>query len=241
MTFLLAAMLSTTASVQAYDLNEKSRVQDNDKRLNARVKRFDTAGRSLISVVVDLAYEYRLPTGIEYVDQEAMSRPIHSVYRDESIGVILTKMVGQFPEYGISLTGGIVNLYSREARKESTNLLNTTLTVFSVNAVETRIADFELFCSLTEKIEPGTRCSGSLATGQWKTDVITLDLRDATVHEILNAIVAENGSAIWTVITPKDKLNQIPVGGLWHIYPLDEFFKQSVLEKLRSVSSTGSH
>lgn len=110
-----------------------------------------------------------------------------------------------------------------------------------MNAVETRIADFELFCSLTEKIEPGTRCSGSLATGQWKTDVITLDLRDATVHEILNAIVAENGSAIWTVITPKDKLNQIPVGGLWHIYPLDEFFKQSVLEKLRSVSSTGSH
>ena len=94
----------------------------------------------------------------------------------------------------------------------------------------------ELFCALAREVEPSGGCGGSIAVGQWRPLKIAVHLQNAKVYEIVNAIVVQNGKAVWTVIAPPQKLSRVPVGGLWHIYPLEPPFKNAVLDKVSSVA-----
>ncbi len=205
------------------------------QKLDARVERFDTSGRSLASTVLDLAYEREIPIAIEYLDTDAVYRPLSLEFRDQSVSEILVGIVQQVPQYRIAFSAGIVELYSPKARDDRANLLNKPIKDFAVTEVDTHKADSELFCSLTRELLPTGACGGSVALGQWGPQKITVHMQNARVYEILNAIVAENGKAVWTVIAPPAKLKEIPTGGLWHIYPLDSAYKDGVSEKIASI------
>jgi hypothetical protein len=62
-----------------------------EQRLDTRVARFDTSGRSLVAAVVDLAFRYQLPTAIEYADRDATTRSLNLQFRDESVREILSR------------------------------------------------------------------------------------------------------------------------------------------------------
>ena len=49
---------------------------------------------------------------------------------------------------------------------------------------------------------------------------MTLHLRQARVYEILDAIVAKHGAAVWVVRVPPEKLPTLK-GTLWYMYPLE--------------------
>jgi hypothetical protein len=220
---------SSTRSVQVPSFEEK---------LDRRVERFDALGRTLITTVLDLAYEYQLPTGIEYLDHEATTRPIDLQLHDESVRRILVAIIQQIPEYRVSFSGGMVDIYAPKAREDSSNLLNKSIKDFAVTEVDTHNADFELFCALIRELLLPGGCSGSIALGQWGPLNITVHMQNARVYEILNVIVAQNGKAVWTVIAPPEKLAKVPAGGLWHIYPLEPPFRAAVLDKLASMTVT---
>ena len=96
--------------------------------------------------------------------------------------------------------------------------------------METRQADFQLFCAVVQAA--GSQwCGGSLAVGQWEPLRITLHLQNARTYEILNAIIAQNGGAIWTV-TASNLASFPQSSGLWYIYPLQEPFKRVVSDRL---------
>lgn len=206
-----------------------------ESKLDTRVERFETSGRTLITSVIDLAYQYELPTAIEYVDHDAITRPIDLQFRDESVRGILTAITLQIPEYRVSFSDGLVDVYAPKARENSANLFNKVINDFSVSELDTHRADMQLVCTLARELVPPGGCGGSIAVGQWGSLAITLHLHNATVFEILNAIVAQNGKAVWTVMAPPDKLSKIPFGGLWHVYPLDASYRSGVLERLSSI------
>jgi hypothetical protein len=147
----------------------------------------------------------------------------------------LTAIILQFPEYRVSFADGLVDIYSPTARDDPSDLLNKIIGNFAVTELDTHRADMELFCALAREIVPPSGCGGSIAVGQWGALRVTVHLQRAKVYEILNAIVASNGKATWTVIAPPEKLSTIPTGGLWHIYPLEQPFKVGVLEQLTSM------
>lgn len=206
-----------------------------ESKLDRRVEHFDAAGRTLVANVLDLAYEYELPTGIEYVDQNAMTRPIDLELDNESLRGIIVAIVQRAPEYRVSFSDGLVDIYAPKAREDPSNLLNKIIKNFAVTDMDTHRADMELFCALSRELVPPAGCFSSIAVGQWGPLKITVHLQNAKVYEIANAMVAQNGKAVWTVIAPRGNLSKIPVGGLWHIYPLEAPFKDAVLGKLTSI------
>ena len=117
------------------------------------------------------------------------------------------------------------------AREDSSNLLNKIMKDFSVTEMETRLADSQLFCAVGQAAGSGG-CGGSLAVGQWDPLRITLHLHNVRVYEILNAIVAQNGRAIWTVTASNLAASLLQCCGLWYIYPLQEPFKSVVSDGL---------
>jgi hypothetical protein len=206
-----------------------------DSVLDKRISDYRTSGRTLIATLVDLAYEYKLPMGIEYVDREAAARPIDLEFHDDFLRNILEDVVAQLPEYRVSFLGEVVEVYSPRAREDSSDLLNKPIGNYSVDAVDTRDADLELACALSRELEPASLCGGSITNGQWGPLKITLRLRNARVYEILDAILGQNGRAIWTVTAVPEKLSNIQVGGLWHIYPLEDSFKATVVDRLSNM------
>ena len=235
---ILFAFYLAVVSGQPVKHNEMSaqsaRVSLIEQRLDARVKRFDTSGRSLVATVVDLAFTYQLPTAIEYADRDATTKPLNLQFRDESVREILKTIIRQLPEYGVSFSGGIIDVFAPKAREDPSNLLNTVIRNFAVMQVDTREADFQLFCAVSREV--GLQgCSGSLAMGQWGPVKVTLHLQNTKAYEVLNAIVAENGNAIWTVMVRPEKLSKLQVGGIWYVYPLQQPFKAVVSERLANL------
>jgi hypothetical protein len=197
------------------------------------VEHFSTSGRTLVASVVDLAYRYQLPMAVEYADRDAATRPLNLQFNNQSVRAILEELVRQAPQYRVSFSNSIVDIFAPQAREDTSNLLNQVMKDFSVSEIETREADFQLFCDLS-KVTGSSACTGSLAAGQWEPQRITLHLQNAKVYEVLNAIVAQNGKAIWTVTASPRKLS-MQTGGFWYIYPLQQPFRESVLERLSGV------
>jgi hypothetical protein len=201
-----------------------------EQKTNKLVDRFNTCGRTLVDSVIELAYEYQVPMAIEYAGREATTRPINLRFHNKSLREMVEAIVKQDQQYRVSFSNGVVDIFSPEAREDRSNLLNKVLKDFSVTEMETREADFQLFCAVTQAA--GSQwCGGSLAVGQWEPLRITLHLQNARTYEILNAIVAQNGGAIWTV-TASNLASFPQSSGLWYIYPLQEPFKSVVSDRL---------
>jgi hypothetical protein len=237
--FFICSLTLTIPTIEAARPNQPSRQAQSqsghDNKLNKHVPEFRTSGRSLIATLVDLAYEFELPMGIEYIDRESVTRPLELEFRDDPLGDIITALVAHQPEYRVSFVGGVVQIYSPQARDDPSNPLNKPIKDFSVIAVDTRDADLQLACALSRELAPSANCGGSITNGQWGPLKITMHLQNAKVFEVLDAIVQQNGQAIWIVTALPERLSKTQTGGLWHVYPLQVPFRASVLEKLTSA------
>ncbi len=206
-----------------------------EAKLDKRLAQFDSSGQALIPILLHLAYQNHLPMGIEYVDRDALARPIRLHASDESIRNILTAAVGQLSEFQISYSQGVVLLYSPSGRKDAENLLNKAIPDFVVTGMDTQAAGAELTCALTRVASPGSGCFASIAKGEWGPLKITLRARNERVREILDDIVVQNGNAVWTVTVPPEKLSALPIVNLWHIYPLQSRFEGEIAARLAGM------
>jgi hypothetical protein len=203
------------------------RVSDFEQKTDSLIDEFSTSGRTLVDSVIELAYKYQVPMAIEYADRDATTRPLNLEFHNKSFRGIVEAIVKEDRQYRVSFSNGIVDIFSPMAREDSANLLNKIMKDFSVTEMETRLADFQLFCAVVQ----AGGCAGSLAVGQWDPLRITLHLHNVRVYEILNSIIAQNGRAIWTVTA--SNLASLPqCCGLWYIYPLQEPFKSVVSDRL---------
>lgn len=206
------------------------------EKLDKRVKHYDTVSRPMIACVLELAYEYEIPIGIEFVNREAMTRPIDIQAQDQTVRALLTSIVQQIPDYHVSFADGLVEIFSSSARDDASNMLNRIVKTFSIKDQDAGIANRELACALARETDASAVCVSSIARGQLGAQKITLNLTNAKVYQIVNAIVAQNGKAAWTVIAPPSSLTNPHSNDLWHIYPLEAPFKSVVLDTLTRLN-----
>ena len=204
-------------------------------KLDKHIAQFDTSGRSLVAIVLELSCSHKIPLAIEYADYSSTKEPINLRFTNQSLREIFVGVVSKVPTYRVSFSDGLVTIYSPAARADKSNLLNTTIQRFSVTQRDTREAETELFCALQRETKSGNVCTGSTAPGQWGAKKITVDMLNVKVYEILNAVIAQNGEAVWTVAVSPAQLSKLPAGELWHIYPLEEQFKTVALERLVKI------
>lgn len=231
---IIACVGSTTTRLPAPGHAESDRLPSPKSGLDAHVQSYDSTGRSLVECVLGLAYDYHFPMGLEYVDRNAVRQHLAVRMHGATVRDVLTALVSRLPEYRVGLSGGVVHLYSPKARDDPSNLMNTVISDFEVNEVDTRQADFKLFVALARKLGKQQAVVGSIAVGAWGSKKITLHLRGARVHEILDAIVAANGVAVWTVRAPAEKLSVLD-GTRWYIYPLELPWKEIVSRELQAL------
>jgi hypothetical protein len=230
----LGTVMFLQATGQALPVNRLDTLSFKDK-LEQRVDHFETDGRTLVESVLNIAFEHELPVGIEYLNREALTHPIDLRFQKQSIREILKALAQQIPEYQITFSDGLVDIFIPRMRQDPSNLLNTVIKDFKVSDLDAAEANAELACALAQEIDPSRVCLSSIARGQLGTQKITIHMRNARVYELIHAIVARNGKSVWTVIVPPSRLIGSDSGDLWHIYPLQAPFKEAVLEKLSNL------
>lgn len=104
-----------------------------------------------------MAFAYQLPTEIEYADLEASTQPLDLHFQNESVRGILQAITEQVPGYSVSFSSGVVDVFAARGREDPSNLLNKVIRDFAVEQVDTREADFQLFCALSHEVTPFSR------------------------------------------------------------------------------------
>ncbi|PYU96790.1 MAG: hypothetical protein DMG25_00685, partial [Acidobacteria bacterium] len=207
------------------------------ERLESQVAEFDAAGRPFVQLVLDVAYEYELPLGLEYVDADAMKQPMNLKLRNERVREVLLAAVAQLPQYRLEVTPHMLKIYSPKARSDSCNLLNTTIHDFKCLAQSPRMASMEVYAAMMSQLHvPCCEAGDVLDSGHPRT--VSLDLQDKKVYELLNAIVAQNGETVWVALVPPEKLSDRKAK-LWEIYGLGPGWERILLRDLRGTFGTG--
>lgn len=202
-------------------------------RLGIRLNGYEVAGKPFLQAFLDLVYEYRLPAGLEYLDRDAVSKPLSVRLQNATVRDALSAIVAQLPEYRVTFSSGLVQVYSLRARAEPSSMFNVVIPNFSVNNVDPVQASFDVFGALSATLHPDWGYGGDFAPlgGPKK---ITLHLQRAKVYEALDAIVAQQGETIWVVRVPPERLSTFQ-GDLWHLYSLDPIWKHVALEDGQSL------
>jgi len=205
------------------------------EKVQSMVPEFEAVGRPMADVAVQIAYKYKLPMAIEHVDLDALRKPLRLTLKGQSVRQVIAAIVASVPGYQVDFSRGLVDIYSPAARRDPSNLLNMQIPRFEVDGLDTHLADAQLLCDIGRQLHGHSGCGGSVAGGQWGKRKITLHLDNRRVYEILNAIVAQNGEALWVPIAQPKEGSPLITGNFWYIYPLDPPFERSAVERLREL------
>lgn len=192
----------------------------------------DEIRKTFVEALLDIAYRYRVPFALEYVDRGAATKPLGFVVSRATVRTAIKALVRSRPEYSVTFSGGIVDVYSPRARADRSNFLNTEIPRFDSPSADLALVGGMLYGAVLNTIGPPTGFGGSFAgTGGPQ---VAIHARGLKVFEILNRLVAQQGRSIWVVSVAPTGLSRLG-GELWHIYPLDPALEPVVVERLQGL------
>ena len=186
--------------------------------LETRLPNFSVAGVSRLHALVQFSRQLRVPLGIECVRPSAF-RPVQALSLTRpSVREVLQSILGRSHGYVVSLAGGVVNVNCPEGINAKGNLFGAVVPRFSIPRSNLATASLNLWMSLELRLHPETEgFAGDYSPAPLGHDIGPLEMRGATVRQILNAIVASYGEAAWVATAPPSRLGRLPQSGLWAV------------------------
>lgn len=191
--------------------------------LARRVSSFRVEKTSKLDALLNLGRQEHIPLGIEYVDFQALEKPISINIGPSTIAETLDAIFGRGSGYSWSVQDGVLHISHKSLRKSSRNLLDRRLPRFSIRKVSLQDGGHVLQMTLQGDLQPQLQgWVGSYPTGSSSKKVGPLELQNITVRQALNRLVAEAGDAAWIVQVPPGALDSLPSYGLWRVIEYDE-------------------
>ncbi|MGH7870394.1 MAG: hypothetical protein ACREP9_22810, partial [Candidatus Dormibacteraceae bacterium] len=206
------------------------------RALATPIKELDLRDQSALQGLLDLAYKYQFPLGIEYVDARLVRGQAHLYLRSTTVRAAVEEIVKRLPGYSVDFSGGLVDVYSAQARRDPLSALNMTIGRFQVTRVNAMDATGKLQDAVFASLHPGVGYGGDMGQGQTAPDQprVTLRLNNRKVYQIMNAIVASDGAAIWLVVVPPANLARFD-WNQWAVYNLNPIGEESIADHLKGL------
>ncbi len=186
--------------------------------LETRLPNFSVAGVSKLHALVQFSRQLRLPLGIECVRRSAF-RPVSALSLTRpSVREVLESILGSKQGYVLRISDGVLEVNCTEVLNAKRNLFGDVVPRFSIPRSNLATASLNLWMSLELRLHPETEgFAGDYSPAPLGHDVGPLEMRGATVRQILNAIVASYGEAAWVATAPPSRLGHLPQSGLWAV------------------------
>jgi hypothetical protein len=198
-------------------------------KLRTEVKTFDNHGEPLISTLLRIAADYRVPMGIERVVKEAIERPIKVKIEQGTLADLLDLCMRQSPGYAWAARDGVVHVYGVEDWKRPSNLFNLVISSFEAQNETIGSIDLKLYMALIREREGPVGIAGVYSENpELERKRLSIKVQRATVREILNRMVALHGDVVWIARVFPERLSRVPQGGLWLLLPMSQLGQPQV-------------
>jgi hypothetical protein len=176
-----------------------------DGLLGQRVSNYEDSGHDFETIVNDLRQQYRLRVGLD-LETQPDRRPLSIRILRGNVADVLNAIVAQEPGFTWAEINGVVNIGPRRQRN---SLLNVRIARFHLaNASYDQIP--RTIDSLPElknwlqdnhltKGPASFVVIGGIGPGQPFKPLVSLNLQDVTLREILNGIAQSHGYSSWIV------------------------------------------
>jgi hypothetical protein len=148
---------------------------------------------------------------------------------------VIEALVAKASGYRVRFSYGLVQVYSPAGYGDLSNPLNTTIETFDIANLPRQEAEGRLLGALVSKLSPGAGYGGDAAYGPEPQPLLTLRLKGARVFEILDAIVAADGTSIWHMLPASLRSPTPAQGPPWVVYDLRRGTERVVLERLNQL------
>jgi len=193
----------------------------------------------MLEALLLLGQQEHVPLGIEYLDLEAVQKPISVNLHQTTFAEALKRILSNGKGYSWQLEGRVVTVGHGGVRQKTA--LNRVLPEFSIPKCSVQEANNALWMTLYNQLHPQVRGTlGDYNPGNFRYLLRPLKMHNASVREILHRFVSERVDAAWVVQVPSDHLIQLPPEGLWRIIEYDVPDLRQEIEAVRqSLSAYG--
>ncbi len=207
-----------------------------DDFLSAKVDRFSVHKISMVGALLLLGRQEKFPLGVEYIDQQAVSKTLTLNIKSSTIAGALNAIVKTGKGYRWNIRNGVIDISNANIPADSGNLLYKRIPLFALpHRMPLEQANNILHISLAAAIHPGLGTAGDFAVPTGATAVVgPLVLHHASVRDILNSLVRDAQQAAWIVKVPVVQLSSLPASGLWIIVEYNTMNVTDVEKMLRS-------
>lgn len=175
----------------------------------------------MIDALLLFGQQEHIGVGIDYIDTAALQQRVTIQLRAATVADVLDAITHPFG-YRWSTNGRVVRITHLGAMVSSRNLLNTQIARFKVSDVPLEQADCNLKIAFYFALNPkSTGMVGDCLYGGIEYRIDPLDVRNATVGQILDALVSQHGNGAWVVQRPPWTMDKDLGYGLWKVLAYD--------------------
>jgi hypothetical protein len=230
---VVVASICILCSLQVPLASAKQKVSgDLTSQLNRKIDRYQLDVGNFGEALVKVASDFKIPLGIEWVDNSSSRTRLRRSWKDSTVLNILREIVGTQPTYKIDIGASVVHIWSTTLVPEYENPLRIVIPTYEVNNVPLEAASRRLHGLVGSKLKttksflsgnekPGGRI-GSLLTNPDEPK-ITVELYGANVEHCLDALTLSSSRKIWiatfSVDARVDSTSFRRTWTLWNNYP----------------------
>ena len=212
--FLLILFLTFAAPHRAQQLPPDEEL---DAKLRKGVASYDLGQCTFPQTLVRISSDFQVPMGIVWIDTAPTQPGPPCKWQKSTVRDLIESTIRVQPGYKMQVTNGVVHVFPVGLSGNKENFLTVNLRAFSVHDKYLEIASLKLH----DMITPPAFAGGSV--GANIEQKVTVELKDCTVQDVLDALVSVSTRRIWIVTFSKNP-GLTPAGfrrsrSLWSIAP----------------------
>jgi hypothetical protein len=179
----------------------------------AQTASFVPHGASPLEQLMEVARHYKLPMGIEWIEQTEAAAPQLALSSGATVKDLLDAILKNAGGYRVSLENGMLQVNRPALADDPLNLLNLRISQFNVKQQNLFVAQSKLRLAMLMTLSPKAFKRGYISDSGYPPghvfDVnnVSVSGRNLSVRDILNRIASSNGNALWLV-----RLEYAPAG-----------------------------
>lgn len=166
---------------------------DLNLKLNTRVKKYNPGVLSFVEALVRVSDDFQIPMGIAWVSDFSARVGLALSWEHATIREIIDAIVKTQPGYQATARNGVVEVSAPGLLPETENFLGKRIKAFELRDEYLERASFKLHNLITPPAHAG------FSLGAAVEPRISLELRDSTVQEILDALILASKRKTWIV------------------------------------------
>ncbi len=182
---------------------------------------FEVHDRNMIDALLLFGQQEHIGIGIDYIDAAAFQQRVTIQLRAATVSDVLDAITHRFG-YRWSTNGGVVRITHPGTMVGSRNLLNRRIAKFKVSEMPLEQADCSLKIAFYFALNPkSSGIVGDCPYGGIEYRISGLDVKHASVRQILDALVSQHANGAWVVQQPPWTMDRDLGYGLWKVLAYD--------------------